>query len=220
MSWVPEGFYDPFAWSAPVESPPEDVAVVSDAPVVADARTTAAKTIDYYGNVFDAAGTYLGTDYYKSQAWTDAAAANTAQQTAINTASALVDAAEQARAQGQPDPALEAAANAAVAAAGAAVQAYEHVGGGGTPEQNAVHVQTAIQAANQAQAAAGLPPVSISTTPPGNVMTPGAPSGPVDTTIANPQGPWQVESSGGDLGGLVQLATLGTLAVQVLRWLK
>src|SRR5437899_5613441 len=113
----PEGFFDPFAWSA--APPAEDVVAVSDVPAgVADAPASAAQTIDYYGNVFDAAGNYLHTEYYKSQAWTDAAAANTAQQTAINTASALVDAAAQARALGQPDPALEAAANAAIAAAG------------------------------------------------------------------------------------------------------
>jgi hypothetical protein len=38
--------------------------------------------MDYYGNIFDDAGNYVGTDYYASQAWADAVAANAAQQAA------------------------------------------------------------------------------------------------------------------------------------------
>lgn len=47
--------------------------------------------MDFYGNQFDAQGNYTGSDYYASQAWQDAKAANDALQAAVAEANAAED---------------------------------------------------------------------------------------------------------------------------------
>lgn len=64
--------------------------VVSDTPV-ATVQAQQTTHIDYSGNMFDAQGNYLGTDYYKGQGWKDAKAANDNLQITYETVRAIED---------------------------------------------------------------------------------------------------------------------------------
>jgi hypothetical protein len=156
--------------------------------------------IDYYGNMFDDRGQFLGTDYYQSQAWRDAKTASDAWEAARDAALAA-----QYEAERNPTPTNVAVAQTAADAVIRTNAARSQIGTTpDRPDLNAELVRETVIQANRALDAVGADPLPVP--PPRSPEDPMFPGVPPRQPSSDPNDPINQPAAEDSLGALVRLA--------------